>query len=121
METILNITQVTMLRALPAEVGHRSSTIIVLHRWHLPACEVKKNREMFLNVTQVTIWCALSAEVGLCSSAIPVLSRWCIAAIFEFGSLPVLASYCSLLLVSALMAGLLFNFMLGCLAACGIC
>ena len=74
--------------------------------------EVKKMREMFLNITQVTIWCAQSAEVGFCSSAIPVLSRLCIAAIFEFDSLPVPASYCSLLLVSALMAGL---------AVCGIC
>ena len=78
-------------------------------------------RDMSLNVTQVTIWCALSAEVGLCSCEIPVLSRWRIAATFEFDSLPALASYCSLLLVSALMAGLLFNFMLGCLAVCGIC
>ena len=103
METILHMTQVTMLRALPAAVGHRSSTIIVLHGWHLPPCEVKKMREMFLNITQVTIWCAQSAEVGFCISAIPVLSRWCIAAIFEFDSLHVLASYYSLLLVSALM------------------
>ena len=121
MEMILNITQVTMLRALFAEVWHRSCTSIVLSRWHLPPCEVKKMREMILNITQVTIWCALSAEVGLCRSVIPVLSRWCIAAIFEFDSLPVLASYCSLLLVSALMAGLLFNFMFSCLAVCDIC
>ena len=121
METILNMTQVTMLRALPAAVGHRSSTIIVLHGWHLPPCEVKKMREMFMNITQVTIWCAQSAEVGFCSSAIPVLSRWRIAAIFEFDSLPALASYCCLLLVSALIAGLSFNFIFGCLAVCGIC
>ena len=76
-------------------------------------------REIILNITQVMIWYALSAEVGLCSSAIPVLSRWRLAAIFEFHSLPV--SYCILLLVSALMAGLLFNFMFCCLAVCGIC
>ena len=54
-------------------------------------------------------------------NAIPVLSRWCIAAIFEFDSLPVLASCCSLLLFSALLAGLLFNFMFSCLAVCDIC
>ena len=121
METILNMTKVMMMPALSDEVGRRSSTIIVPSRWHLPPCEVKKMRETILNITQVMIWCALSAEVGLCSCEIPVLSRWRIAAIFEFDSIPVLASYCSLLLVSALMASLLFNFMFGCLAVCGIC
>jgi hypothetical protein len=74
--------------------------LLRLYALQVCACDGNDSED---RADDMTFHCLTGSIRKMMENAIPVLSRWRIAAIFEFHSLHVLASYYSLLLVSALM------------------